>query len=185
MANTTTTSAIAFHAPLLLPAQPARATWCFLLLPATASKKLPSRGMVSVAGTLDGHAFKATLSPEGHGSHWLKVPRALREAAGVKGGDTVALSIAPVGVEPEPKLPPDLRRALSAAPEALAQWKTITASARRDFIQWLKTAQQAETRARRIRTACDMLVAGKRRICCFDRSGVYSRGTIGAPEAAG
>lgn len=66
---------------------------------------------------------------------------------------------------------------------ARATW--CFASARRDFIQWLKTAKQAETRTRRIRNACEMLAAGKRRIYCFDRSGVYSRGAIGAPEAAG
>jgi len=176
---------IRFKANLLLPVRPARATWSFLLLPLTVSKKLPSRGMVSVSGTLDGCPFEATLEPDGKGGHWLKVPRALREAAGVETGNTVSLSIAPVKKEPEPKLPPDLRKALTATSDAMEQWKTITASARRDFIQWLKTAKQAETRARRIRTACDMLAAGKRRICCFDRSGVYSRGTIGAPEAAG
>ena len=180
----TTNSPISFRAPLLLPVQPARATWTFVLLPPAASKQLPSRGMVSVSGTLDGHAFKATLSPNGHGSHWLKVPRALREAAGRKAGETAAFSMTPLAKEPEPRQPLDLRQALAASPKASAQWAAITPAARRDFIQWLATAKQAETRERRIRNACDMLAAGKRRICCFDRSGMYSRGNIGAPEAS-
>ncbi len=113
----------------------------------------------------------------------MKVPRVVHHAAGVEAGDRVALAIVPAEKEPEPKLPADLRLALADVPEAMAQWKTITPSARRDFIQWLATTKQAETRARRIRNACDMLAAGKRRICCFDRSGIYSRGNIGAPEA--
>ena len=40
-----------------------------------------------------------------------------------------------------------------------------------------KSAKQAETRARRIRNACEMLAGGKKRVCCFDRSGYYSKGS--------
>ena len=175
---------IRFAAKLLRPAAPKNATWRFLVLPKAGSAKLPARVMVSVEGSFAGHAFTATLEPDGEGSHWLKVPRALWEKAGVAQGDMVALDLRPVAKEPEPRLPPDLRKALAEASDAQAQWKTLTAVARRDFIQWLASAKQAETRARRIRNACDMLACGKRRICCFDRSGQYSRGTIGAPAAA-
>jgi hypothetical protein len=47
--------------------------WTFLTLPMEASVKLPSRGMASVEGTFNGLAFRATLQPDGHGGHWLKV----------------------------------------------------------------------------------------------------------------
>ena len=47
----------------------------------------------------------------------------------------------------------------------------------------LITAKQAETRAKRIRGACDMLAKGKRRVCCFDRSGFYSK-QFSAPQVA-
>ena len=175
---------VRFTAMLLRPAQPKNATWRFLRVSAEASKHLSSRGMVSVTGTLDGHAFMATLEPDGEGSHWLKVPRALHEAASAEAGKSVALELVPVDKEPEPKLPADLKKALAASPAATVQWKAITPAARRDFIQWIATAKQEATRERRIRTGCDMLEAGKKRICCFDRSGMYSRGNIGAPEPA-
>ncbi|GHC04099.1 YdeI/OmpD-associated family protein [Thermomonas carbonis] len=175
---------VRFTATLLRPAQPKNAAWRFLRMPPAASKRLPSRGMVSVSGMLEGHAFKATLEPDGEGSHWLKVPRALHEAAGVEAGKSVALELVPVDKDPEPKLPPDLKKALAASPAATVQWKAITPAARRDFIQWIATAKKVETRERRIRTGCDMLEVGKKRICCFDRSGMYSRGNIGAPEPA-
>jgi uncharacterized protein YdeI (YjbR/CyaY-like superfamily) len=77
----------------------------------------------------------------------------------------------------------DFRKALAAVPAARAVWSDITAAARRDWIQWITTAKRAETRARRIENACDMLASGKRRVCCFDRSGFYSKGFC-APEAA-
>ncbi len=176
---------IRFNASLQRPAQPANATWTFLVLPATASAKLPTRSMVTVQGTLAGHPFQATLEPDGEGSHWLKVDKRLCEAAGVEPGAKVALAIAPVDKEPEPTVPDDLRQALKARPDALATWKDITPVARRDWIHWITSGKKAETRVKRIAGACDMLASGKRRACCFDRSGRYSRGNMGAPEAAG
>jgi hypothetical protein len=62
-------------------------------------------------------------------------------------------------------------------------WADITPIARRDWIQWITSAKQAQTRARRIGNACDMLAGGKRRVCCFDRSGYYSN-ALRAPRAA-
>jgi hypothetical protein len=167
---------ICFSATLFRPAATKKpVSWTFLTLPKEASAKLPSRGMTSVAGTLNGFAFRATLAPDGQGGHWLKLDRKLREAAGAETGDVVRLEIAPVAEEPEPKVPADLRKALAAAPQARQLWSDITPIARRDWIQWITSAKQAETRARRIGNACSMLAAGKRRPCCFDRSGMYSK----------
>ena len=179
----TTTPKIRCKARLLRPAQPANAAWTFLVLPKDASAKLPTRAMTTVEGTLNGQAFKATLEPDGQKSHWLKVNRRMREAAGAEPGDFVVLEIAAVGKEPEPRVPADLRKALTAAPEAKAVWADITPVARRDWIQWITSAKRPETRTRRVANACDMLAGGKRRVCCFDRSGFYSK-AFGAPEAA-
>jgi len=68
---------------------------------------------------------------------------------------------------PEPVVPPDLRKALNAAPKSKAIWNDLTPLARRDWIAWLNTVKQAETRTKRVERACDMLVSGKRRPCCF------------------
>src|SRR5438309_10578949 len=67
----------------------------------------------------------------------------------------------------ELRLPTDLRKALAAAPKAKAQWRDLTPIARRDFISWIDSAKQPETRRRRIERACSMLAAGKRRPCCY------------------
>ena len=161
-----------------------KVTWTFLVLPRRASAALPTRGQVSVEGRINGADFHATLDPDGQKSHWLKVTRKLREAAGAEAGDEVRVEISPAARDAEPIVPPDLRKALAAAtPNARETWKAITPAARRDWIFWITTARQAETRARRIANACDMLAKGKRRVCCFDRSGYYSKG-LSAPKAA-
>ncbi len=106
--------------------------WTFLTLPKEASAKLPSRGMTSIEGTFNGHPFQATLEPDGQGGHWLKVDRKLREAAGAEAGDVVSLEIASVAAEPEPRVPPGLRKALAVAhPNARAVWSDITPIAQR------------------------------------------------------
>lgn len=178
-------SSLRFSATLLRPKATGRAkavSWSFLILPDEASEKLPSRGMVSVEGTLNGLAITVTLEPDGQGGHWLKVDRKLIERAGVAAGDIVELDITPVAREPEPSVPSDLRKALAAAPAARKAWSDITPIARRDWIQWITSGKRAETRALRIDKACDMLAKGKRRPCCFDRSGMYGKG-ISCPVA--
>jgi uncharacterized protein YdeI (YjbR/CyaY-like superfamily) len=67
----------------------------------------------------------------------------------------------------ELRTPTDLGKALAAAPTAKAQWSDLTPIARRDFISWIDSAKQPETRKRRIERACSMLAAGKRRPCCY------------------
>lgn len=174
---------IRFRARLSRPRTPSRATWTFLVLPKAASAKLPTRAMTAVEGTLNGVAFRATLEPDGRRSHWLKVPKKLRESSGASVGESVALEVRPSAKQPEPRVPKELRAALASSPEALATWKDITPIARRDWIQWISSAKRAETRERRVATACDMLGSGKRRACCFDRTGIYGGG-LSAPEAA-
>jgi hypothetical protein len=148
----------------------------FLSLPEQASSQLPSRGMNSVEGTLNGLGFQATLEPDGQGSHWLKVCQPLRDLAGVSPGDVVSVEITPVTVEPEPLVPDDLQLALTAAiPKAREVWSDITPIARRDWIQWIDSAKREATRLKRIESTCDMLAKGKRRPCCFDRSGIYAK----------
>src|SRR6266446_335441 len=73
----------------------------------------------------------------------------------------------PAGEESEPRVPTDFRKALAAAPKAKAQWRDLTPIARKDFISWIESAKQLETRKRRIERACSMLAAGKRRPCCY------------------
>ena len=124
------------------------------------------------------------LEPDGHQSHWLKVARKLGKSAVADAGDIVTLEIAPAGKDTEPEVPTDLKKALAAAaPKARKLWSDITPIARRDWIRWITSAKQPETRARRIKNACSMLAAGKRRVCCFDRSGFYSK-SLSAPKAS-
>ena len=173
-----------FDATLHSPAQKDEGgSWTFLLLPKEASDTLPRRGRVTVEGTINGHSFQATLEPDGELSHWLKVSEELQEAAKAAVGDTVSVELSPVGIEPDPAMPADFEEALMAAPDARKTWESTTTVARLDWIHWIVTAKQSKTRGKRIMDACDMLAKGKKRVCCFDPSGFYSK-AFKAPKPA-
>lgn len=172
-----------FETKLLRPKKPGdEASWTFIVLPKEASEKLPRRGRTTVAGTINGHPFQATLEPDGQLSHWLKVGEDLQMVANIKAGDIVLLEIVPVEKEPEPEIPSDLQEALESSPEARSVWHDTTTIARLDWIHWITSAKQAKTRTKRLNDACEMLAAGKKRVCCFDQSGYYSK-AFHAPEA--
>lgn len=175
---------IRFEAVLQRPADASEGgSWGFVVLPTEASEKLPRRGRTTVRGAINGFPFEATLDPDGLLSHWLKVDEELRRAADASLGGIVRIGIEPVNPEPDPEIPPDFRCALAAAPKARKVWEETTTLARLDWIHWLTSAKQRKTREKRISDACGMLAAGKKRVCCFDPSGYYSK-AFRAPEAA-
>lgn len=172
-----------FNAKLHRPAQSGKdAPLAFVILPKDASEKLPRRGRTTVSGTINEHHFQATLEPDGQLSHWLSVDKAMLKASGASIGETASFEIMPVEQEPEPAIPADLKEALAASPEAKATWNDTSTIARVDWIHWISSAKQAATRAKRINDACDKLASGKRRVCCFDPSGYYSK-ALSAPKA--
>lgn len=173
-----------FEASLLRPAkQDEAAPWAFVVLPSEISETLPRRGRTSIDGTLNGTRFRAMLEPDGNLSHWLKIDAALLQATGTSFGDVATFDISPVEEEPEPEVPDDLRKALSASPEARAVWDDTTTLARVDWIHWIVSAKQAATRTKRVHEACDKMESGQRRVCCFDPSGHYSK-AFKPPKAA-
>lgn len=181
---TTNTTRSRFQAKLLRPKNSDdQAPWAFVILPRSASEKLPRRGRTTIQGTTNHRAFQAMLEPDGQLSHWLRLDKDLLDSAGTTMGELALFEIASVEQEPDPEAPPDLLEAFVAAPEARSVWEDTTNMARLDWIHWITSAKQAKTRAKRIADACDMLASGKRRVCCFDPSGLYSK-AFKAPEAA-
>jgi Bacteriocin-protection, YdeI or OmpD-Associated/Domain of unknown function (DUF1905) len=122
-----------------------------------------------VEGTFSGTPFQAPLEPDGKGSHWLKVDKTLLKAVGAD-GDTIKLAISPTKDWPEPEVPVDLNSALRAEPQVHALWLDITPIARWDWIRWISSTKNPQTREERIEVTVSKFKTGKRRPCCFDRA---------------
>ncbi|MBN1696197.1 MAG: DUF1905 domain-containing protein [Spirochaetales bacterium] len=159
---------IRFKAVLYTPdATGKNGSWSFLSLPKNESKHFSSQGPTMVEGILNSFPFRTALEPDGKGGHRLKVSKALCDAADLVDHDTASVEMTRVGDEPKIRVPEDLEKALEASPPAREAWSDITPMARRDWVLWITTARQSETRSNRIEKACDMLASGKRRVCCF------------------
>lgn len=172
-----------FDAQLLRPEDSGEGNaWAFVILPGEASAKLPRRGRTTVDGTINGQEFRALLEPDGQKSHWLKIDEELLKDSGADFGEVAHFEIRAVEQEPEPIVPSDLLKALQVSPEARTTWEATTTIARLDWIHWITSARQSKTRTKRINDACDMLASGKKRVCCFDPSGYYSK-AFNAPQA--
>ena len=143
--------------------------WVILPVPKDESAKLPSRGQVSVTGTVNGHEFRTVLEPDGRWGHWMRVSDELQKATGVRSGDTVAVEMTTSKVWPEPNVPKDLANALKTAPQKVKdKWQDITPMARWEWVRWIKATLSQETRAVRIEKTISKLDGKHRRPCCFN-----------------
>lgn len=93
--------------------------WIILRLPEEESAKLSSRGMIMVSGTLNEIPFKTLLEPDGRygsgkkPSHWFRPDKKLLDAAKVKAGETVKVSLEPTKEWIEPDVPDDVKKSFS------------------------------------------------------------------------
>lgn len=145
-------------------------------VPAEASSELPSRGMIMVAGTVNGVPFKTLLEPDGmYGqgkkpSHWFRPDAKLLKETKATVGDAVQITLSPTKEWIEPEVPEDVQKALASSPKAQELWHDITPMARWDWIRWVRAVKTAETREKHLHVMLDKLNKGMRRPCCFNRN---------------
>ena len=140
-----------------------------LRLPEDESLKLPSRGQVAVVGTINGHEFKTVLEPDGYWGHFVKVDKDLQSAASISAGDEAALELEVTKDWPEPEIPKDFAAALTTASQKVKdKWEDITPMARWEWIRWVNSTGNMETRAVRIEKSVSKLNGKHRRPCCFN-----------------
>ncbi|HKR62611.1 MAG TPA: YdeI/OmpD-associated family protein [Thermoanaerobaculia bacterium] len=108
--------------------------------------------------TLNGYTFRSTIAAMG-GTTCIPLRRSNREAAGLEGNETldVRLDLDTDAREVEP--PPDLVKALKAAPPAWQRWQELSFTHQREHVEAVDGAKKPETRARRIEAAVTAIAA--------------------------
>lgn len=64
-------------------------------------------------------------------------------------------------------VPDDVRKILTANPEAREKWNSLTPLARNEWICWVTAVKKIETRKEHIERLREDLLRGKRRPCCW------------------
>lgn len=158
--------------------------FAFAKVPAVISKSHLRKGRITANVAVGKSSFDALFEPDGKLGHWFKIPERVLKAEKLSEGDSVDFQITLLAEQPEPDLPPSFKKLLNSSDSAQATWAQATPLAKIDWVHWIESAKQAETRRKRERDAIDMLEHGKKRVCCFDASGFYSKSLCSPDQVA-
>jgi hypothetical protein len=120
-----------------------------LPVPPEAVAALGTKKRPPVKVSLSGYTYRTTVAAYGE-VFMLPLSKEHREAAGVKAGDQVEVTIE---LDTEPRtveVPADLAAALGEAPGATAAFEVLSYTLRKEYIRQVESAKAEETRLRRI-----------------------------------
>ena len=117
-------------------------------------------GRVPVHADFDGETYRGSLVNFGDG-HRLLVLTEVQERLGKGAGDTVHVTLRLDTAVRTVELDGDILAAFTDA-GVLDSYRAMSYSHQREYEQWITSAKQPETRARRIGKAIDMVAEGAR-----------------------
>jgi hypothetical protein len=125
-----------------------RGAMCFI--PVTFDPKAAfGKVRAPVRVTLNGFTYRSTIAAMG-GITCIPLSRSNREAAGLSGGETMAVTIVlDTGIR-DVEVPEDLKKALRKNDARWKKWQSLSCSNRREAVESINSAKRPETRARRI-----------------------------------
>jgi bifunctional DNA-binding transcriptional regulator/antitoxin component of YhaV-PrlF toxin-antitoxin module len=112
---------------------------------------------VKVKASINGVEYRGSAVRMG-GEYWMGVPKAFRDAAGIKGGDHIEVTMERDDEERVVTVPEDLSSAIEKAGVREA-WDSMSYSNRKESARSVAESKRPETRAARI----DKVVAGLRK----------------------
>ena len=136
---------------------------CFVPVPFD-PKAVFGKVRAPVRVSLNGYTYRSTIAAMG-GTVCIPLRRSNREAAGLEGGETLAVEIALDTGKRVVTPPRDFVKALKAMPPAWVRWRELSFSHQREYVEAIMEARKPETRARRIAEAVRLIRARQRGQC--------------------
>jgi hypothetical protein len=127
-------------------------------IPAECIADLGAGKKPKVIVSLNGFTYRTTVAVMG-GEFWVPLSQERRQAAGVKAGETLEITLE---LDTEPRtveIPADLAAALAQVSGAAAAFDALSYSARKEHVRQVESAKAQETRSRRIAGIVEKLSA--------------------------
>jgi bifunctional DNA-binding transcriptional regulator/antitoxin component of YhaV-PrlF toxin-antitoxin module len=131
-----------------------------IVIPPEVIEKLGGGKRAAVKVTINGYTYRNTTAVMG-GKHMVGVAKEHREAAGIKGGDRIEVTLELDAAPREVDVPDDFAAALKKA-KARPAFDKLAYSHRKEHVRAILEAKAPETRARRIEKAVEKVLAGKK-----------------------
>src|SRR5262249_30346584 len=112
---------------------------CFIPLPFD-PKPVFGKVRAPVRVTVGRHTYRSTIASMGNGP-CIPLRRSNREAAGLEGGETLSVTLELDTDAREVKPPPDLVKALKAAPPAWDRWRELAYTHQREHAEAIEGAK--------------------------------------------
>lgn len=129
----------------------------FVIVPFNVRKEF-GKARPAVKVSVNGYSYRSTIGVYG-GKYYLPVRSDYREAAGVKAGDIVEVTIAPDTEIRKVEVPPELSAALAQDRHAQECWERLSYTNKKEHANAIFTAKKPETRARRLESTLKALGA--------------------------
>ncbi len=127
-----------------------------LPVPAEAVAAMGKGKKPPVKVSIGGHTYRSTVAAYGD-VFMLPLSAENRQAAGVRAGDTVEVTIELDTEARTVEVPADLARALAEKPGATAAFEALSYTMRKEYVRQVETAKATETRLRRIAGIVDKM----------------------------
>jgi Bacteriocin-protection, YdeI or OmpD-Associated/Domain of unknown function (DUF1905) len=126
----------------------------YVLVPQHVMELFGGKVRVPLYVTINGVRWRTTIADMGAGP-MIGVAGKTRDAAGIKRGDRVSVSIRPDTQERTVSVPADFTKAMTKTQRAA--YDAMSYTHRKEYVQWIEAAKKPETRLRRIQRACAQL----------------------------
>lgn len=138
---------------------PGKGGWTYTIISGIPPELKGKMGMVRVKGLIDDYEISQyNLFPLKDGNFFLPVKAAIRKVIRKEAGDTVKVVLF---ADNDPlTIPDELLQCLRDEPAAHKTFYSFSVSEQKQYIDWIYSAKQEETRVARIATTIDRLLRG-------------------------
>jgi hypothetical protein len=136
-------------------------TSVFVILPTRIAAALGPKKRAPVKVTINKYTYPTTVAVYG-GKSLLGLRKEVRDAAGVSAGQRVTVLVEP-DLDPRVvEVPTEVKKVLGRDRAAKAAFEKLSYTNQKEYVNWVTTAKQEETRRNRLERMPSMLREGKK-----------------------